>query len=378
MAAHAKLSASGAHRWLACPGSVAAEQAMPRGASSPYADEGSKAHELAEAALAHGGNCYAFEGRYLEQYNASPVEREMCDYVQEYVDFVRGLGGEQEYEQRVSYEQWVPGGFGTADVIAYTDRTLYVCDLKYGKGIRVDAERNPQGMLYALGALAERDGIEPVDRVVVVIHQPRLDHISEWETTPEEIYQWADWVSERAALALSGDAERVPGESQCRWCAAQPTCPALRDHTQRIVMRDFEDMDGAPAPDKLSDEQLRVVMDNKALIAGWLDAVEKHITERLTAGESFGGYKLVEGRSVRRWTDEQQAERVLSDSLGNDAFERKLLPPAKAEKALGKAKAKDLQALIVKPAGKPVLAPEHDKRKAISGKICPSEFDSIE
>jgi len=377
MAAHAKLSASGSHRWLACPGSVAAEQALPSGPSSIYAHEGSKAHELAEMALLHGGDCFAFEGNTLPEYNAAPVEREMCEYVQEYVDFVIGLGGQQEYEQRVCFDEWVPEGFGTADAIALVGKVLYVCDLKYGKGVRVDAERNPQGMLYALGALSERECISEIEEVVIVIHQPRLDHVSEWRTTSGEIYQWAEWVSERAQAALSPGAPRVPGESQCRWCAAQAVCPTLREHAQTIILQDFESMDEAPAPDGLTDEQIRAVLDNKKLITGWLDAVEKYVVDRVTDGEGFEGYKLVEGRSVRKWMDDDQAASALSELLGENAFERKVVSPSKAEKALGKAKAKDLQSLIVKPPGKPVLAPIGDKRAAVKGPICPSEFDIV-
>jgi len=375
--AHAKLSASGSHRWLNCPGSVAAEDAVGPRSSSPFAEEGSCAHELADLVLSNGGNAFDWVGRQLIERNAHTVERDMAAYVQEYVDYVVSLGGHQEYEQRVDFSDWVPGGFGTSDGIVTNGDTLYVVDLKYGKGVRVDADHNPQGMLYALGALSERDMLQDFERVVIVIHQPRLDHISEWETTPAHIYEWAEWVKERAELALSKDAPRQPGEKQCRFCAAKATCPALFRHTQETLLSDFDRLDGdLPGTDALTDAQLRQVLDNKKLIQTFLDAVEGHVNERLSHGGTFPGYKMVAGRSVRRWADVEAAEKALRDALGEDAFERKLLSVAKAEKALGKAKAKSLADLIEKPEGAPTLAPESDKRKALAPQCSADDFDA--
>ena len=374
---HAKLSASGSHRWLNCPGSVAAEDAAGVRTSSPFAEEGTCAHELAELVLTSGGSAFGWEGKALVENNQHTVEREMAAYVQEYVDYVISLGGEQEYEQRVDFSEWVPGGFGTSDAIVTNDDTLYCVDLKYGKGVRVEAENNPQGMLYALGALSERDMLDDFERVVIVIHQPRLDHISEWETTPAAIYEWAEWAKERARLALSKDAPRNPGEKQCRFCAAKATCPALFRHTQETLMIDFDSLDAVEEPDTLTDAQLRQVLDNKKLIQTFLDAVEVHVHERVASGETFNGYKLVAGRSVRRWKDAEAAAEALQARLGDDAYQRKLLSVAQAEKALGKAKAKELADLIEKPEGQPALAPESDKRKEIKVGCQPDDFDEV-
>lgn len=370
MAEHAKLSASSAHRWLYCPGSVKAEEGL-KDKGSPYAAEGSCAHEVAEKALSEKKHATDYIGK---TYHDHEVTQEMADYVQEYVDYVRALKGEQEYEQRVDFDDWVWQGFGTSDAIVYAGTTLYVVDLKYGKGNMVHADENPQGMLYALGALNEREGLMEIDNIVIVIHQPRLDHVSEWSITPKELYKWGEWVAGRAQTCLRDDAERVAGEKQCLWCKAKATCPELMKRTEQALMMDFDNIESMPEkPDKLTEQDLLFAMNNKKLIVSWLDAVEQHIKEKLERGEPFQGFKLVEGRSTRKWIDEEKATQKLQDMLQDDAFEKKLLSPAKAEKALGKAKAKEIQDIIIKPTGAPTLAPESDKRQPLQ--IIPSDFD---
>ena len=363
MAVHAKLGASNAHRWLHCPGSVQAESGIAD-TESPHATEGSAAHALAEYCLEFGASPFDWEGYPAPEYDGVAVNREMATSVREYMDYLAELGGIQEYECRVHYDEWVPGGFGTADAIAYDEqaKTIHVVDLKYGQGVLVNAERNPQGMLYGLGALSEYSPFADIEHVHIHIVQPRKDHIDDWCVSVPALLEWAEWVAERAAKAASGTGERVPGEAQCRFCKAAATCPALRDYTHKIIGQDFDNLDS----DALTDEQLREVLDAKPLIVKFLEAVEAHARERLESGQNFPGYKLVAGRSVRQWCDESQAEQTLIDMLGDDAHERKLLSPSKAEKALGKKNAEDLQDLIVKPEGKPTLAPESDKRPSIS------------
>jgi hypothetical protein len=374
MAAHAKLSASGSSRWLACPGSVKAEEGY-KDKGSVYAQEGTCAHELAELVLRDGGNAFHWEGKNLIENSAHIVEREMCSYVQEFVDYVKALGGEQYYEERVDFSDWVPEGFGTADVIAYDPKTktLHVVDLKYGKGHRVEAEKNTQGVLYALGAYSDYGMIYDVERVCVHIHQPRLDHVSEWSITLDELLRWGEWISERAQLCLEPEAERVPGEEQCLFCKAKATCPALMRHSEKVLMSEFDDFETADI-DAVTDAKLRAVLDNKKLISGWLEAVEAHVVERISSGENFEGYKLVEGRSVRQWSDEEKAEKTLFALLENGAYApRKIVSPAQAEKALGKKRVGEINELIVKPSGKPTLAPASDKRPAVS--INADDFD---
>lgn len=372
MTAHAKLSASGSARWLACPGSVEAERGLGD-KSSFAAAEGTAAHELGEMCLVNGTNASDYLGQNLPDNNEWEVTPEMADAVQVYVDYVRNLGGEQSYEIRVDFSDWVPEGFGTSDAIAVVGKTLHVIDLKYGKGLRVDAENNSQGMLYGLGAYSEYELSHDIDTVVITIVQPRLDHIDEWEISVPDLMKWGEWVSQRAELCQEPDAERVAGEKQCQWCKAQATCPEQKAHAERILMVDFDDVSEQKPVNTLSDEQLRAALEGKKLVLSWLDAVEKLAAERLANGEGFPGFKLVAGRSVRQWGDEEQAAVTLSDKLGDDAYTRKLLSPAQAEKALGKAKAKELADLIVKGEGKPTLVPESDKRPAVN--ITASDFD---
>ena len=371
MTQHAKLSASGSHRWLSCLGSVDAEKSF-KDFSSAAAQEGTAAHELAEIVLQNGGNCHALIDKPLIETNTHTVTEEMADYVQEYVDYVTSVGGEQFYEERVDFSEWVPEGFGTSDVIAINGETLDVIDLKYGKGLRVDADENSQGMLYALGAYNEYGMIYSFKTVRIHIVQPRLDHISVWEISIEDLLKWGAWVAEQAQTIQEGGAPRNPGEKQCQWCKAKAACPAIKSYAENIIMSGFDELD-SPMPDTLNDDELRAALESKKLIVSWLDAVESLVNERLQKGEAFEGFKLVAGRSLRKWGDEEAACDTLEACLGNEAYERKLLTPAKAEKALGKTRAKDIQDLIVKPEGKPTLAPESDKRKSIL--ISVDDFD---
>lgn len=368
---HAKLSASGAHRWINCAGSVKAESNQPRG-SSRFAMEGSAAHELAELCLTEGVKPFDMVGKTLEGYGDFPVDDEMAGSIQQYIDYINAIGADITMtEERVDFSDWVPEGFGTSDIIAIKGDTLHVVDLKYGKGIKVYAEDNPQGLLYALGAYAMLDLAYDIKHIVISIVQPRIDHIDEWTLTNEKLLAWGNWVSEKASLALTDDAPRTASEKACQWCSVKATCPALKKLTDDAVMGDFDNCD--ESPDTLTDEQLAFVLTHKKLIVSWFDAIESLIKERLDGGVGFHGYKLVAGRNSRSWVDAHDADTVLTDLLGDARHVVKLVTPAAAEKALGKTKAKEIHDLIKTNQGSPVIAPESDKRKAVNVSL--DDFD---
>lgn len=378
---HASLGASNAHRWLHCPGSVAAESGITD-KGSVFAQEGTAAHELSELVLlAPGKEPQDWIGKALDDMPEWIVDEEMADYVQVYTDYCRAIAKDADetfIEQTVSYEDWVPQGFGTNDfgALLIKERRIKIADLKYGKGVQVDAENNPQAMLYALGTYAEYGWVSEFDYIDIAIVQPRLYHISEWSISVKDLLKWAEWVSQRAEIALAKDAERVPGEKQCRFCKAKATCKSLMKYTEDVIMADFEDLDEMVSPDTLTDAQLRKVLELKGLIEGWLSSVETVVRERLEVGDSFEGFKLVEGRSLRKWGNEQTAAEVLTETLGVDvAFKATLISPAQAEKALKKDERKLLEDLVVKPAGKPTLVPESDKRSAIN--LTDEDFEGV-
>lgn len=373
MTAHAKLSASGSHRWLGCPGSVKAEEGLSN-TSSVFAQEGTAAHSLAELCLNTCDSPYDYVGKVLPSSDSHIIDTEMADNVQTYIDYVRSIQGITMIEQRVDFSPWVPKGFGTCDamVIDGTTNTLHVIDLKYGKGHRVEAENNTQALSYALGAFHEYGLIYSIDHVVMTIVQPRLDSIDTWKIPRGDLMLWGERIKQGAELALSDDAPRIPGDSQCAWCKAKATCKALKDKTEAVIMSSFDNLD-CPTPDTLDDDQLRLALESKKLITSWLDAVEAVVLDRLETGKGFPGFKMVEGRSNRAWVDEPMAESVLTKEVGDKAFVKKILSPAAAEKLLGKSKASLLNGLIIKPKGSPTLAQENDPRPSVG--VTASDFD---
>lgn len=360
---HAKLSASGSSRWLNCPGSVKAEQDYSNSSSSA-ANEGSCAHEVGDLCLRNNTHTDEYIG---QTFFGVTVDSEMAEHVQGYVDFVRSFEGELFPEQQVDFSPWVPDGFGTSDAIVIADDKVHVIDLKYGKGVPVYAEKNTQGMLYALGVYNDYGYLfDHQETFVIHIYQPRIGNFSEWEISLKDLLKWGEWVKLQADLALSDEAERVPGDKQCQWCRAKGDCKALFNYTQSIIMADFDDIEALENPEKLSAEQKRRVIENRGLIESWLKSVEASVMDKLLAGEKFTGYKLVEGRSNRKWSNEQDALKILlSVKSEDDIYTKKMITAPQAEKLLGKAEKHLIADLIIKPEGKPTLAPESDKRPAL-------------
>jgi hypothetical protein len=370
MALHAKLSASSSHRWLNCLGSIKAEEGY-KDKGSIYAAEGTTAHALAEMKL-NGRDIHELIGQEVEGF---PVSKEMVNNVLSYVDYVQSIGGEQFYEVRVDFSNVVPEGFGTSDAIAIVGKTIHYIDLNYGQGEKVDAEENSQGMLYAIGALNDYGFIYEIESIVIHIFQPRINNFSSWELGVEQLTKWADWVTERAKIVLSDNPPRSASDKACKFCKAKHECTALHDYVTRMIGSDFDDL---TQPEVVPADELRRIMENKKLILGWLDAIESSITDKLKNGEVVDGFKLVNGRSSRKWIDDEDTiSATLSEFLTEDEIYKKtILSPAQAEKLLGKKNATAIVDLVIKSEGAPTLAFESDSRKLINEKVV-DDFDKI-
>lgn len=359
---HAYLGASSAHRWMACPGSVALTRDMPN-TGSVYASEGTTAHELAELCLLQGMD--AVDLPDTEEWAQYP--QEMREYVQQYIDQVRAIhaeaGGELLVEQRLDYSEWVPGGFGTADAVIVADRELIIIDLKYGAGVRVNAPGNPQARLYSLGAYAEHELGHDFQTVTGIIIQPRMDHYSSETLTVSELLDFGNEAGKAAQKALADDAPLVPGHTQCRWCRAKATCRARAEQNLKIAQEEFAEP--VPAPATLTHDEIGELLPRLADIKAWAKDVEEYALQLAVNGASIKGHKVVEGRSVRRWTP-SATEALADHPEAERLYSRKLVGIGEAEKILGKRN--DLIATLTeKGPGKPTLVPEHDKRPAIQG-----------
>lgn len=361
---HALLSASGASRWLTCPPSARLEEKMPS-SESIYADEGTLAHELGEWLIrqkAFGVNVDHEIARIManELYN-----EEMMGYCEEYADFVieqihsMPAGAFFIQEQRLNLTEYIPEGFGTVDNCIVSDEWLTIIDLKYGKGVPVNAYENKQLMVYALGAYEEYKLLYELQNVRMVIYQPRIDNSSVYEISTSDLVKWGREVLYPGALkAFEGIGDFIPGE-HCRFCRVRPTCKAFAAHNLQVAAREFE-------PVVLTDEQIVKVLLRAGEIKKWLTSVEEYALQEALSGRKFPGLKLVKGRSVRKISDE---EAVLAKIK-----ERKIDPgivtkPSRLEgitnlqKLLTKEQFKDcVEPFLVKPDGKPTLTVEEDNR----------------
>jgi len=377
---HAKLSASGSSKWLNCPGSVEAESKIPN-KQSIYAEEGTLAHELADICLKKDIDAKVYIG-YDVLYapkKSGVITEEMAKFVQEYIDYVLAheTKNSQLYtENKVDFSNIVPDGFGTMDaaILDYDTGICHIFDLKYGQGVQVDAVENTQTQLYALGFYNELKCLDVIKSFKIHIVQPRIFNYSSWEITLDDLVKFGEYASKKANEALAPNAPRTPGEKQCQWCNAKATCPALKKHTEDIILSSFDDLNKGENLkyhyDSLSDNELKDVLDNKKLIEDFLKSVEQYIYDRVLNGEKFEGYKLVEGRSNRKWVD--NAEEILKNKLGEDAYEKKLIGITAAGKKLKK---DEIEQLTYKPEGKLQLVLDSDKRKEIIKTI--NYFDKI-
>lgn len=401
--AHARLSPSGAHRWMACPGSLKLEEPFPD-TSSVYADEGTAAHQLMEWCLTSGQDASAYAGRLIEIEDSGrkfEVDEEMVAGIQGYCDYVRGLGGEMLVEQKIDISRYLeqPDCFGTSDTLVIVDDTLYVVDLKYGRRY-VSAEENKQLMLYGLGALDVASLCYDIKKVVLVIYQPKVsDQASCYEISVEDLEHFAVTARVSAKVAVDQFEGKVapvliPGESQCQWCKAKAVCPALAAETTSVVttaasVEDFADLTAETLPDALTEvpgDVLAAALDKVDLLEMFCKAVRAETERRLVAGVEVPGYKLVEGKKGhRKWVNPDEAELQLKAMRlkVEQMYDLSLISPTTAEKLakagdIGPRQWKKLQAQYAQSQGKPSVAPDSDKRPAITVAATADDFAVIE
>lgn len=371
---HARLSASGAKRWMACTPSVALEEQFPE-STSTYADEGSFAHSLAELIInynLHNITKAEFNKRLEKLKQNEYYNQEMQDYIDDYVRQIWEFTNEAKMlcpdiivltEQKLDFSEYVPEGFGTGDVVIIANDELHIIDLKYGKGVGVSAEENPQTRLYGIGALAAFDMLYDISRVRMTICQPRLDMTTSETLTVDELREWAEnEVKPRAALAMAGEGEYVVGD-HCRFCKAKAICRARAEYNLELTKMEFA------APELLQDDEIGEVLRKAEQLANWVTDITEWALQEAINGKKFDGWKVVEGRSNRKYLDDIKVAEKLKEAGYDEAvlYEKKLYGITAMEKLVGKKKFEELLSdLIIKPQGKPTLVPESDKRPEIS------------
>ncbi len=361
---HAVLSASSSERWLHCPPSARlCESYEDKG--SDYAAEGTDAHELCEYKLR---KALGMEAQDPTE-NLTWFNEEMADcangyaaYVLEQVEAAKQTCADPVVliEQRVDFSRWVESGYGTADCIIIADGTLQIIDYKHGLGVLVSAEENPQMQCYALGALELFDDIYDIASVRMTIYQPRRDNVSTYEISKDELYRWADEVLKPTAdLAFAGDGNFLCGE-WCGFCKAKHDCRARVDANMELARYDFK------LPPLLTDEEVEEILSRVDDFIAWASDIKDYALQQAISGKEWNGWKLVEGRSNRKYTNETAVAGAVTDA-GFDPYERKVLGVTAMQKLLGKSRFEELlAAYIEKSQGKPTLVPESDKRPAMN------------
>jgi hypothetical protein len=367
MGKHALLSASSSHRWLNCPPSARlCEQYEDRG--SNYAAEGTDAHTLGEFKLKAALGIKAKDPTAGLTYYNEEMEECAIGYAAYILELLEKAKQECAdplilIEQRLDFSKYVEGGFGTGDCVIIADGVLHIVDYKHGQGVLVEAEDNPQMKLYSLGALELFDGIYDINTVSMTVYQPRRDNISTHTVFKESLYQWADEVLKPTAhLAYAGAGEFKCGE-WCRFCKAKHECRARAEYNMALAHYDFK------LPPLLEDGDVEAILGKIDELVSWASDIKDYALQAALGGKQWLGWKLVEGRSNRRYINEDAIAKVVHEA-GYDPYERKIKGITVMEKTLGKARfAELLGGLVEKPEGKPTLVPESDKRPAINTAI---------
>ena len=361
---HAVLSASSSHRWLNCNPSARLEQEF-EDRETEAAAEGTAAHALAEHKLR----------KALKMRSRKPVSKydsdEMDTYTDGYVEFVLEALEEAKQlcsdpkvliEQKLDFSCYVPDGFGTGDCLIVADRLLHIIDLKYGQGVLVNAVENPQMMLYALGALRIFDCLYNITEVSMTIYQPRRENVSTWTISVKELDDWAEQtLKPKAELAFKGEGEYSPG-AWCQFCKAAVKCRARAEAKLQLAKYEFA------KPPLLTDAEIGDILGKLDDLTKWANEIIAYAQDAAVShGKQWPGYKLVESRTNRKYTDEDAVIEAARSAGYTDIFKKSLIPITEMEKLMGKKTfAEVLGSLVIKPQGKPTLVPASDKRPAIT------------
>ncbi|OIJ13546.1 nuclease [Anaerobacillus alkalilacustris] len=372
MSNHAILSASGAHRWMNCTPSARLELEFDD-KSGEAAAIGTAAHALSEHKLR----------KALKMQSKKPVSQydsnEMDKYTDEYVEFVLEIIEQVKQdcndplvliEQRLDFSTYVPDGFGTGDCLIIADGTLHIIDFKYGQGVLVSAEENPQMKLYSLGALELFDGIYDIGEVSMTIYQPRRENVSTSTASKESLYQWADEILKpKAELAFTGDGNYCPGE-WCQFCRAAVKCRARAEEKMKLAVFEFA------LPPLLSDEEIAEILSSLGDLTNWANDIMAYAANAaINHGKEWPGFKVVTGRSNRKYTNEKAVAEAVKKAGYQDIYRQSLITITQMEKLLGKKRFNEiLGGLVKKPPGKPVLVPVSDKRSEITTGTAKNDF----
>ena len=372
---HAILSASSSHRWLGCTPSARLEQEFADHETEAAA-EGTAAHALCEHKLR----------KALKMRSKKPVSKYDCDemdaYTDAYVQFVLEAISEAKQncadptvliEQKLDFSCYVPDGFGTGDCLIVADKNLHIIDFKYGQGVLVDAEENPQMMLYALGALKLFDCLYDIETVSMSIFQPRRENVSTWTIAVSDLIDWAEnTLIPKAELAFKGEGEYIPG-AWCQFCKASVKCRARAEAKLELAKFEFAQ------PSLLSDEEIEEILGKLDDLTKWSNEIAAYAQEAaINHGKVWTGFKLVESRTNRKYTDEDAVIEAAKAAGYHDIFKQSLITITEMEKLMGKKTfAEILGAFIVKPQGKPTLVPASDKRPAILTTGAENDFSEI-
>lgn len=375
---HALLSASAAGRWLNCTPSAKLEDEFGEKKSSVYAEEGTLAHELSELYLLKDVlnliKEQDFDNR-LEKIMANDLfNEEMLDVIPIYTDYCASQFAEaktvdqlatMEIEQKLDLTEYVPESFGTADCIIAFDNVLEVIDLKYGKGVPVYADWNKQLMLYGLGALHKYDMVYDITEIRLTIVQPRINNISTWQISVEELRKWAEEeLRPKAQLAFEGKGELDAGD-WCRFCSVRNKCRKLYEQQLEIAKHEFAE------PTLLTDEEIADIVKRVPKLVEWANSIQEYaLAKAVTENKQWPGLKIVEGISRRKWVDEDQALSAIfarfPELSEDEIYNLKLKPITSIEKIVGKKRFEEvLSDMVIKPQGKPTLVPLEDKRPAM-------------